>query len=250
MQTQLAKAIFSGAGLAGLLTGASNIFNNERNAQINQDMQIKELAHKDKVLEFDKYKFEKEFELRQSSVGEFRSFGSESSNSLIETIEKLGSTSQLTEKNLLSIMKNSSPKNSVMNLENELSKVSESLAAGLRPVACPGGEMNVSHNISSVLEWDHFLIDSNTHNMVYSLTYSYMCFSVATLLAALNLGFNYLNSVYGDKLVEKLPKWVYPIYQFFKRYLFISMTFDLSMIILFQFFSLALSLYFQIRGVQ
>jgi hypothetical protein len=238
MQTQLAKAIFSGAGLAGLLTGASNIFNNERNAQINQDMQIKELAYKDKVLEFDKYKFEKEFELRQSSVGEFRSLGSESSNSLTKTIEKLESTSQLTEENPLSIMNHLSPKNSVMNLENECSKVPESL------------QMNVSPNISSVLEWDHFLIDSNTQNMVYSLTYSYMCFSVATLLAALNLGFNYLNSVYGDKLVVKLPKWVYPIYQFFKKYLFISMTFDLSMIILFQSFSLALSLYFQIRGVQ
>jgi hypothetical protein len=43
-----------------------------------------------------------------------------------------------------------------MDLENECSKLMESL------------QLNVSPNISFVLEWNHFCIDSNRHNMVYS----------------------------------------------------------------------------------
>lgn len=93
---------------------------------------------------------------------------------------------------------------------------------------------------------DEFIINSTLESsnlVVENMSLTFICFTSVTIVLTVSLTFNYLIKMYGDKLLDKLPKTFYPIYNFYKKYLLFSNLFNLSIILFCQTVGLLLCLF-------
>lgn len=83
----------------------------------------------------------------------------------------------------------------------------------------------------------------NSNLLVENMSLTFICFTSVTILLTISLTFNYLVNMYGEKLLEKLPKMFHPLFRFYQKYLLIPILFDFSLILLCQTVGLILSLF-------
>jgi hypothetical protein len=100
--------------------------------------------------------------------------------------------------------------NSLLGKDSVGSVTKALLAAGPRPVACPGGESNSVNvqesNLFSVLEHLPLPVTANQH-----FAFSFFMFNMTVLICLMGLILNHYTKLYGDQYLEKLPKWILPI---------------------------------------
>jgi hypothetical protein len=117
--------------------------------------------------------------------------------------------------------------NSLLGKDSVGSVTKALLAAGPRPVACPGGESNSVNvqesNLFSVLEHLPLPVTANQH-----FAFSFFMFNMTVLICLMGLILNHYSperratgpsdsspspgaKLYGDQYLEKLPKWILPI---------------------------------------
>ena len=88
----------------------------------------------------------------------------------------------------------------------------------------------------------HIFSDSSA-SMIDLMSLTFICFTSVTIILSISLTFNYLTKMYGDKILNELPKPFHFIYKYYAKYLLFSNLFDLSMILLCQTTGLLLCLY-------
>lgn len=103
-------------------------------------------------------------------------------------------------------------------------------------------------NINSPLETD-ISLDINevpletSKLLVENMSLTFICFTSVTIFLTISMTFTYLTYMYGDKLLDRLPKILHPLYRFYQKYLLFPILFDFSIILVCQIVGLTLSLY-------
>ena len=100
---------------------------------------------------------------------------------------------------------------------------------------------NQNFNINSPSE--NNILFENTDLLAKNMSLTFIYFTSATIILTISISFTYLTYIYGDKLLDKLPKFLHPLYRFYQKYLFIPILFDLCLILVCQIVGLMLSLY-------
>jgi hypothetical protein len=189
------------SGLTGVFTG---IYVHHNSVKTNEEFAQRELERKKELIQF-----KHDLELERIDYNYLTNLLN--SETLLNKVSELKDEgSSLLNQPSISTGYGSLAHNPQLGKDSVESVTKALLAAGPRPVACPGGESNSVNvqesNLFSVLEHLPLPVTANQH-----FAFSFFMFNMTVLICLTGLILNHYSKLYGDQYLEKLPKWILPI---------------------------------------
>jgi hypothetical protein len=232
MARKITKAILTGAGIAGLTNAGALVYNNIQTIASNEKMHsdMIQLQNKQTELELNKLELDK-YKLGLSS--KYNVSIEENSNTILLTkgmTEKPISQTSLNNEIVPNSNSLTSTKSSFITQDN-----SNTMNAKLV------NTVDSSYPINASLESN--LLDLSTHNLVQSISYTFMCFSFIGFFAILCLALNLIIQFYSDRYFSIFPKWCQSYLRFYQKYIMFSNVFYILWILFSQSMILVLCFY-------
>lgn len=228
MAQKIAKAILTGTGIAGLMSTAALIFNNDKTIASNERMHAESIQAQNESnhlecnkFELEKYKLGLPSKFDTSSVGDLKNIKLKEEMTKIDLSQtSLTNNNVLNSTNLSSSSQGQSVPSAKKWIESSFSTPKNADLLSNRKEIQSVEMTDSSYNINVPLEPN--LFDLSTHNLIQSISYTFMCFSFIGLFAVICLGFNLIIQYYGNNNLSKLPKWCQPYFNIYIKYLMLS----------------------------
>lgn len=265
-RNKVTTAILTGTGIAGVITGASTVYNSNETIKSNERMH-KETTESKERIEMAKIESNERIEMEKLEVEKYKTnlpskhdhLDPTNSNDSVRTESIKNSTTENDNDPLISKdsttfnsseLDNVSQNNEVNSELNSVSQYKEDDTL-METTDASFEENNVSVDpntnssgdcvINSMLETD--LLNTNFDNILQSAGFSFACFAFIGLFVGISLSFNLIIQNYGEKKINNLPKWVQTLFQYYSKYLLAQNSFLLVFLIGSQTISLLLGLY-------